>query len=125
MARNTFTAPLGFVAQYKGKFPRHRGALAAYTEPSQNAIPLPERAHFLVRHELATRGLGQTSANRRPFFGIHDVDARSARFDLARQLCQLLLVLLRPGPHAFQDGVDICPSHRSTSYPTSASANTG
>jgi hypothetical protein len=60
--------------------------------PSSNAVPLPERRGILIGHEKPSPRLG----DRRPLFLAQRLDSRAARFDLARQLGQFLLVLLRP-----------------------------
>jgi hypothetical protein len=73
--------------------------------------------HQFVGHEFASVGLGQPSADGRPFVIRHDVDTGTARLDFARIFSKLFLVFLRPG-FRLPDSISEHFDHHENQYTT-------
>ncbi len=63
---------------------------------SSSIVAFVRFRHQFVGHEFSSVGLGQPSADGRPFVIRHDVDTGAARLYFARVFSKLFLVFLRP-----------------------------
>src|SRR5215211_1170109 len=73
-------------------------------------MALPKLLNFFLTGHAAALGL----LDRGAFIFAQDVHTRAPRFDFAGELRKLLLILLRPGTHRFQNGVDLLFRHDGT-----------
>src|SRR5215211_1551558 len=73
-------------------------------------MALPKLLNFFLTGHAAALGL----LDRGAFIFVQDVHTRAPRFDFAGELRKLLLILLRPGTHSFQDSGDLFFRHDGT-----------
>jgi hypothetical protein len=70
-------------------------------------VAFPKRPDLLFSSQWTALGFRDSRA----LVVAQDINARSPRLDLPRELGKLFSILLRPGSYALQHSVDLLPGH--------------